>query len=412
MRGGAPGRSQDMAQNGSNNKARLDRIYELIRGKRKVLIVTHNHPDPDALASAFALKYLLQAKWRIGSIIASSGVVGRAENRAMIRDLRIDLKSISELNLKNFSVIALVDTQPGAGNNSLPRSVIPDIVIDHHMPVRARTRLAKYYDIRTDYGSTATILAEYLRDADIGEMDRRVATALFYGVRSDTRDLGRDVNPRDVNACLSFYQRVLFRLLSRIEHPELPRDYLTILEKAISKAMIARDVVTLDLGRVEHLEIIAEMADLLVRVEGVKWVLSVGVFVGDVYFSLRTKKRRGSADRIAQRMVAGLGSGGGHEMIAGGKIPTHLNPHRSAGEMTAILVSRFLKALQRKDVKPQSLLALSGESAVPAEPPQAADRPAEAKAAGIKGDRAQGTGSREDKQETPVPPETAERPTE
>jgi nanoRNase/pAp phosphatase (c-di-AMP/oligoRNAs hydrolase) len=365
-----------MSQNGTNNIARLDKLRELIRGKRKVLIVTHNHPDPDALAAAFALKYLLQAKWKVGSIIASSGIVGRAENRAMIRQLKIDLKPLSEINLKNFSRIALVDTQPGAGNNSLPRSIIPDIVIDHHVPVRAKTRLAAYYDIRTDYGSTSTILAEYLRDAGVQEVNRKVATALLYGIRSDTRDLGRGVSPRDVDAAMYFYQRVLWRLLSQIEHPEVPRDYLGILEKAIRNARIYRDVVTLDLGHVEHLEIIAEMADLMVRVEGVKWVLSVGEFVGDVYFSLRTKKRRGSADRIAQKMVADLGSGGGHEMMAGGKLPSIDNPHHSHQELTEILLSRFLKAIKRREVKAQTLLSFSQEAAGPQDQ-QAAGAPEE-----------------------------------
>ncbi|HTZ38736.1 MAG TPA: bifunctional oligoribonuclease/PAP phosphatase NrnA [Syntrophales bacterium] len=363
-----------MGQNGTNNIARLEKLHELIRGKRKVLIVTHNHPDPDALASAFALKYLFQSRWKVGSIIASSGIVGRAENRAMIRQLKIDLKPLAEVNLKNFSIIALVDTQPGAGNNSLPKSIIPDIVIDHHVPVRAKTRLAQYYDIRTDYGSTSTILAEYLRDAGIEEMNRKVATALLYGIRSDTRDLGRGVSPKDVDACMYFYQRVLFRLLSQIEHPEVPRDYLSILEKAIRNARIYKDVVTLDLGHVEHLEIIAEMADLMVRVEGVKWVLSLGEFVGDLYFSLRTKKRLGSADRIAQKMVADLGSGGGHEMMAGGKIPSADHPHHSHQELTEILMSRFLKAVKRRETKAQTLLSFSQEVAGPQEPPSV-DKP-------------------------------------
>jgi nanoRNase/pAp phosphatase (c-di-AMP/oligoRNAs hydrolase) len=211
-------------------------------------------------------------------------------------------------------------------------------------------------------------------------VNRKVATALLYGIRSDTRDLGRGVSPKDVDACMYFYQRVLFRLLSQIEHPEVPRDYLSILEKAIRYARIYKDVVTLDLGHVEHLEIIAEMADLMVRVEGVKWVLAVGEFVGDVYFSLRTKKRRGSADRIAQKMVAGLGSGGGHEMMAGGKIPSGDNPHHSHQELTEIIMSRFLKAIKRREVKAQTLLSFSQEAAGPQEP-GTVDKPGEEKKA-------------------------------
>jgi len=357
-----------MAQNGTNNQTRLERLHEIVRGKRKILIVTHNHPDPDALAAAFALKHLLYTKWKVGAIIASSGVVGRAENRAMIRHLKIDLCALAEVNLNNFSVIALVDTQPGAGNNSLPRSIIPDIVIDHHVPFRARTRLAKYYDIRTDYGSTSTILAEYLRDAGITEVDRKVATALLYGVRSDTRDLGRGVSVKDIDACMYFYNRVLFRLLSQIEHPEVPRDYLSMLEKAISSARLYKDAVTLNLGHVEHLEIIAEMADLIVRTEGVKWVLSVGEFFGDVYFSLRTKRRRGSADRIAQKMVADLGTGGGHEMMAGGKVPAGEKSRHTPEELTEILVARFLKAVKRRESRAENLLAYSQEASQPRRP--------------------------------------------
>jgi nanoRNase/pAp phosphatase (c-di-AMP/oligoRNAs hydrolase) len=132
---------------------------------------------------------------------------------------------------------------------------------------------------------------------------------------------------------------------------------------------------------VEHLEIIAEMADLIVRTEGVKWVLSLGEFVGDVYFSLRTKKRRGSADRIAQKLVAGLGTGGGHEMLAGGKVPADEKPHHSHQELTEILVARFLKAIKRKDLKAENLLSYSRQTAVPRKP-EAGETPVDEKKVG------------------------------
>lgn len=127
----------------------------------------------------------------VPSTVTYGGIVGRSENQAMIRYLKLDIKPLSEVNFKQYPVLALVDTQPGAGNNSLPRGVQPTIVIDHHEPVRARTRRVKFSDIRTDYGSTSTILTEYLKEADIPGIDRRIITALFYGIKSDTRDLGR-----------------------------------------------------------------------------------------------------------------------------------------------------------------------------------------------------------------------------
>jgi nanoRNase/pAp phosphatase (c-di-AMP/oligoRNAs hydrolase) len=344
-----------MAQEGNSIRSRLEKIQEIIKGKRKILIVTHNNPDPDALASALALKYLLHEKWGVGSLIAYGGIIGRAENRAMIRQLRIDIRPLQEVNIKNFSVVALVDSQPGAGNNALPRHLIPDIVIDHHSPIRAKSLRAKYHDIRTDYGSTSTILAEYLMAADLPDIDRRVATAVMYGIKSDTRDLGRATSPQDVTTFLFLYPNILFKILSKIEHPELPRAYYQRLGKAIANARIDKDVIILDLGHADDVDMIAAMADLLLLVEGVKWSLCVGENGGNVFFSLRTKRRRGSADRVAQKMVAGIGMGGGHNMIAGGKAGAVSNLQKTPEEIRDILVSRFLTEIKRKDFKGQSL---------------------------------------------------------
>ncbi len=344
-----------MAQEGNDIRARLEKIQEIVKGKRKVLIVTHNNPDPDALASALALRYLLHEKWGVGAVIAYGGIIGRAENRAMIRQLRIDIRPLQDMNTKNFSVVALVDSQPGAGNNALPKYVIPDIVIDHHSPIRAKSMRAKYYDIRTDYGSTSTILAEYLMAADLPDVHRRVATALMYGIKSDTRDLGRATSPKDIETLRFLYPKILFKALGKIEHPELPRDYFQRLGKAITNAQIDKDVVMLDLGYTDDVDLIAEMADLLLLVEGVKWSLCLGENGGNEYFSLRTKKRRGSADRVAQKMVAGIGMGGGHNMIAGGKAGTISNLNKTPEEIRDILISRFLTEIKRKDFKGQSL---------------------------------------------------------
>ncbi len=352
---GLPRSRNQMDQEGNNIRARLEKIQEIVKGKRKVLIVTHNNPDADALATALALRYLLHEKWGVGSVIAYGGIIGRAENRAMIRQLRIDIRPLQDVIIKNFSVVALVDSQPGAGNNALPRYLIPDIVIDHHSPIRAKSMRAKYYDIRTDYGSTSTILAEYLMVAGLPDIHRRVATALMYGIKSDTRDLGRATSPKDIDTLRFLYPKILFKALAKIEHPELPRAYFQRLGKAITNAQIDKDVVILNLDHTDDVDLIAEMADLLLLVEGVKWSLCLGESGGNEFFSLRTKKRRGSADRVAQKMVAGIGMGGGHNMIAGGKAGAISNLNKTPEEIQDILISRFLTEVKRKDFKGQNL---------------------------------------------------------
>ncbi len=336
-------------------KSPLDKLQKIVEGKKQVLIVLHNNPDPDALAAAAALKYLFREKWGVPSTVAYGGIVGRSENQAMIRYLKLDIKPLSEVKFKQFPVLALVDTQPGAGNNSLPRGVQPTIVIDHHEPVRARTSRVKFADIRTDYGSTSTIVTEYLKEADIPGIDRRIITALFYGIKSDTRDLGRGAGGKDREAFVFLYPRVLFKTLSKIEHPQLPRDYFKTFEKAIDNSVIYKDALVCELGFIENPDVLAEMSDLLVRVEGIRWALSIGEFNGEVYFSLRTASPRGHSDWIVQKMVAKIGSGGGHHMAAAGKVSlSHplVKDYRTAVDL---LVARFLKRIRRENIPGKSL---------------------------------------------------------
>lgn len=344
-----------MVPDGATNQSKLKKIAALVQRKRRILILTHNNPDPDALASAFALRYLLRVLYSVESIIAYGGVVGRAENKAMIKYLKMDIKPFNSIAIKNFSVIALVDTQPGAGNNSLPKAIIPTIIIDHHLPMRARSRQAPFADIRTDYGSTSTILTEYLKDSGITSIDKNLATALLYGIKSDTRDLGRGTKSKDMEAFLYLYPRVRFKVLSKIEHPDLSRAHFRIFEKAIQKAMIFKDVVVSYVDEIDNPDSLAEMADLLVRMEGIRWSLSLGKFRGDIYFSVRTKNTRERADRIVQRMTRNMGSSGGHDMIAAGKIDHLLLSKEEDAAVIDTLIMRFLKGVKRGDIQGKPL---------------------------------------------------------
>lgn len=337
------------------NKVFLEKLEQIVRRKRKVLILIHDNPDPDALASAFALKHLLHAKWKVGGLIAFGGTIGRAENTAMTRLLKIETKHAGEINIRDFSVVALVDTQPGTGNNSLPLSIDPEIVIDHHVPIYSRTLKAPFHDIRTDYGSTSAILTEYLKEAGLRSLNRTVATALLYGIKSDTRDLGRETTPQDMAAYLYLFPHALFKILSRIEHPKVSRCYFKTFEQTISRAVIDKDVVISDLGSILKPDSLAEMADFLVRIEGVRWSFCLGAFRGGIYFSLRTTKKQGNAGLIARKMVQGLGSGGGHNMTAGGRVELDLKDEESYKTKSDMLVSRFLKEIKRSDFRGEKL---------------------------------------------------------
>jgi len=140
-------------------------MLSLIGQKRAILIMCHNNPDPDTIASAAALKYILAHTLRCKAVIGYDGTIGRAENRQLVRRLKIDMIRTDKLNFNDFSLIALVDSQPHTGNNAIPREILPTIVIDHH-PMRRDTTRCPFYDVRPRYGSSSTILTEYLQELD------------------------------------------------------------------------------------------------------------------------------------------------------------------------------------------------------------------------------------------------------
>src|SRR5687768_3275719 len=179
-------------QNG-NSKAPLPALLQALDHPGPIVILPHDNPDPDALASAATLRYLLQQLARRDAVIAQGGIVGRAENRAMLTYLNIELVGVAEIDFEGDTQIALVDTQPGRANNSLPEGITPAVVIDHH-PAYDEYSGVGFLDLRSDYGATSTILSEYLRDARV-PIDPKVATALFYGIAAETQDLGREATP-------------------------------------------------------------------------------------------------------------------------------------------------------------------------------------------------------------------------
>ena len=323
----------------------LERLHQLVQNKRKVLIATHTNPDPDSIASASALRHLFASRG-INSVLVYGGIIGRAENKAMITKLQIPLRSIQTINLFNFTMVALVDCQPFSGNSPLPNSIVPSIVIDHH-PARKIYLLKKtsFVDIRPDYGSTSSILAEYLfqQGADI---NRKLATALYYGIMSDTRYLGRDAHEADVKLSVHLYPQVLVKTLAQIEYPPLPREYFRILQRALERTIWypPQGVLISGLGMMADHNMVAIIADFLIRMEGARWIIVLGEMDHTVFFSLRTTGgQKGSAAHAARDLIRGIegASAGGHEATAGGRWEL-VAPH-NCREAREKLKERFLK---------------------------------------------------------------------
>lgn len=280
-----------------------------------LVILPHDNPDPDALASAAALRFLAKELVERDATIALGGYVGRAENRAMVRYLSIPLVPVQELRLDD-AVIALVDTQPGRSNNSLPPGLRAAIVIDHH-PQYTPVGDLPFTDLRDGYGATSTILTEYLMDARL-HVETKIATALFYGIMAETQDLGREASTPDMDACGFLYPHTNKRRLAKIENARVPREYFAAFRAAIESAVINGRAVVSILGEIRYPDMVAEMADFLLRLDEVEWAAAIGSYDRYVYVSLRTTNRDVNAGDLLQQ-VLGSDHAGGHDMIAGGR---------------------------------------------------------------------------------------------
>ena len=333
--------------------ASQDKIAELalvIEGHKqtRVFVLCHNNPDPDTLASAYGFSYLLLKKFNIKSLIGYGGALTRAENKAMVNRLRIPANRVDQNDLSAQQCVALIDAQPLTGNNLIDsRSKRPFVVIDHH-PLRKASQKAYFYDIRPDYGATSTIITEYLAAAGLTP-PKSVANALFYGIKTDTNSLIRSGCKSDLHAFNYLASISNPRVIGAIEKPTLPLNYFGDLQRGLAKAIIFRDVACSFIGNVKTDSIIPELADILLRIEGVKWSLCFGQFDEMLVISLRSKSRTQRAGLILKRLVGKKGSAGGHREMAGGQIPMQIMNDEEKTALPSKLIARFLKLLKREN---------------------------------------------------------------
>lgn len=333
-------------------------LIEWIRGRGKVLIVTHDNPDPDSIAAAVALRHLLLVKTGQNAVITYGGIVGRGENRSMVELLEIPLVPICKLDLEQFAVVCMVDTQPNTGNNSFPADRPVHLVIDHH-PSKADLSSVCWVDIRTHYGASATILYEYLCQQGVS-LNTKLATSLFYAIKSETQDLGREWSKADREAYLKLLPLSNNRILFNIIHPEVPRDYFSAFSKAIENSLIYGPVLVFNLRRIVNPDLVAELADFLLRQQGVRYVLGMGWYEGMQILSMRSLDADAKLGQAIQQMVEGLGTAGGHGMVAGGQIREMSEDETAQKELERLLTRRLFKALGLPSVPGEPLLLDNG----------------------------------------------------
>jgi nanoRNase/pAp phosphatase (c-di-AMP/oligoRNAs hydrolase) len=326
----------------------LDRMLDDFRIAGDALVVTHDNPDPDSLASAYGLKVLLEHHLGRKTRIGFGGIIGRAENQALVRACKIPLTPLEQIDFADYSTVMLVDSQPQTGNNSLPDSVQLDLVVDHH-PLREQTpERTRWVDVRSDFGASATIVAKYLKSKNV-PIPPLLATAFFYAIKSETQDLGVEANESDREIYFELFPKVDPEVLFQITHPRVSAEYFRVVSDVTRKTKIYDSAAFTYIGRISSPDFVAEMADMVMRLEGIEWSLCVGAYNGDLTLSLRTSRQGGGAGRMIQDIVRGLGTAGGHGMMAGGKIQQAPEDRIARLKLVDSVRDRYLSALGIKD---------------------------------------------------------------
>lgn len=336
---------------------KLRHLREVIRGHKRALIVTHDNPDPDAFGSALALRLIFERVGALNATVAYGGAVGRAENRSLLNLLKLPLQPIAMVRPEAFDLFALVDTQPSAGNHSLPEAQFwPQVVIDHH-PWREASGRVAHADVDPSCGAASTLLVEALTAAEI-EPSPKLATALFYGIKSDTHELADRASMADLSAYMQLFPLADRALLHRIEHPALPARYFQLVGQAYQRARIHRDLIESNLGELYSPELTAEIAEQLLMLEGMHWSLTYGTFRRQLFISVRSQGPRRNAGRVLSELCGGLaGSAGGHATMAGARLALP-NGEEAAWRFRQVFLARFLKRLGIHDLLGVSLSSI------------------------------------------------------
>jgi len=323
----------------SLTRARVQQYQRYFSDADRVLIMLHNDPDPDAMASGLALRNVLR-RTKTTAIIGAIQGVTRPENLRMVNLLDIHVDAITHESLREYDRVAMVDVQPHYFGGVIDRV---DLVIDHHPEQPGYTAVFK--DIRPDYGSTSTILTEHLRAVDVN-ISERTATAMLYAIKSDTLFFNRSTNRVDLEAFSYLYPLADAALIRKMEGAEITLERLDYVLRAFKDGTLAEQVFCAFLGSLPREDFIPYVADFFLQLEDVKWTIVAGIVNDSLVVSVRNLGYTKNAGEFVRRFFADIGSAGGHRAMAKAVVPMRAFREKF-GDLPGELIGAKLQDLVR-----------------------------------------------------------------
>lgn len=298
----------------------LETYLKGLSEESKVAIFCHDNPDPDALASALAMEAVCTSLGHFPTIY-HGGLIEHQQNQAMVRLLEIPLRRIIldwELDdvLNEADCIVTVDFhQPGA-NNVLPEECVPHIIIDHHAsdkPVSADVAF-----LRPEYSATSSLIANLLMNMSV-DMTPRLATALSFGIRTDTLSFTRSFNPVDLRALMWLNTWVDSKLLASIEAPLKSQDTLETFTQALANKKHDGTLILVPISSLKSRDDLSQVADFLFATKETEVVIVYGIQRNKVLLSARSRRNNLHLGLVLSKHFPD-GQAGGHKALAGGQI--------------------------------------------------------------------------------------------
>ena len=345
-------------------------LREFSRGADYLPIMVHPDPDPDALATALAVRALLRRS-ADDTPIVTLGEMTRPENRRMAELLGMRVTVVTESELKKLDCLIAVDHQPTTFADVSTDCVA---VIDHH-PIETKVQY-RYEDVRPSYGAASTIITEYIRADDEKRMDEPLATALLYGIKTDTDSLTRGVNPADVHAYAYLLTRADIPLLRRLERPSYKAETARAYGAALANMGLAEDLAVVFLGKLpdDDTHVLVDVADFCLALDEITWSVAAARIDDQIVFTIRhLGGLSAAAGDLARELAGQQGTGGGHATMARARVPAEgkwqqlANADLETG--TRELLKLVTAAVERLRVSPRS-----SPPARPAKDRQAASR--------------------------------------
>lgn len=327
------------------------KLKSMLQDKDTVAILMNGAPDPDSVASAMALREILnQTKPLAKCVFVATEPVNRYQNAEFIKEMKVEILMLEKVALKEYRLIALVDCQPTFFADKLGE-VVPQIVLDHH-PCKTVWH-ASLADVRSGYGALATIMTEYLLAARV-KISKRLYTALLYGIKSDTVNFERGVSLEDIGAYYLTFSRANRELVRRIELNQIPEKFLKYFDYACQHKRRYRDRILIFLGTVESPDACVQVADFFLRVINVFYVITAGLVKDRMVIIFRGDGYRQDCGAVARKSFGAFGTAGGHRSAARVEIPIEILKTALDGDISPETVDRFLVQRLRRKRPPEA----------------------------------------------------------